>query len=563
MIFDKTIARIFQFLLVVFFTITASSAVLGFLKWYSPILEIGFTALSTIGILFILWKRPTNQEDTEDSKFPVWLSALLFGCGFLILCALILYPVLRWPTSHAGDWFPWDAGLYHFPKAVELYRSGSIWDLSIAYSDYPFGYESLLSFGLLLTGDLSLFGPIHVLIVLFFISGFWLLARRITKLDGGLLLLLIVLIILSDTFFQFMNLWRIFTQDIYTVGKNDIFVAASVLSVLWYFYKVQDDFKDGILGFALASSLAASIKPNTLYVLFPLWFFLIIRNYREQLHSLVSHALLVIPGLLWLVRNLIVLGAPASADATRLSAWSIASNLTNPYFYQNIPKNLLLAAGLVLLEILLAVKNKKAHFWNAILAVVLLVAFISTPVTAYFGDTNTIPDINWRFGEALLAFLSILVLNDLLLLGRTCKLKMVLSKNIAILLACLTVTGSAFFIYWQRETMQTVPQNAIILHDQFPKSVGVKGYYSAYDYVQKNVQHSVVWVENGLPFYLYDAEFTNTISRENLADYVVGFNKDWFGNGYQDYPDLIKELQEDAAYEVVYEDGEGVVLKQK
>ena len=70
-------------------------------------------------------------------------------------------------------------------------------------------------------------------------------------------------------------------------------------------------------------------------------------------------------------------------------------------------------------------------------------------------------------------------------------------------------------------------------------------------------------MENGLPFYLYDAKFTNTISRENLADYVVGFNKDGFGNGYQDYPDLIKELRGDAAYEVVYEDGEGVVLKQK
>ncbi|MGV8025266.1 MAG: hypothetical protein AB2L18_01760 [Anaerolineaceae bacterium] len=563
MTIDKVILRIFQFLLAFFFAITASSAVLGFLKCYSSILEISFTVLLTTGILFFLWKEPTDKDDAIQSEFPVWLSVLLFSCGFLILCALILYPVLRWPTSHAGDWFPWDAGLYHFPKAVELFRSGSIWDLTIAYADYPFGYESLLSFGLVLTGDLTLFGPMHAMIVLFFISGFWLLACRITKLDGGLLLLLIVFIILSDKFFQFMNLWRVFTLDIYTVGKNDILVAASLLATLWYFYELQDRFESGILGFALASSLAASIKPNTLYVLFPLWLFLIMRNYREQFHSLVFHALLVIPGLLWLVRNLIVLGAPASADATRLSAWSIAANLTNPYFYQNIPKNLWLVAGLVLLEILLAVKNRKAHFWNAIISVVLLIAFISTPVTAYFGDTNTIPDINWRFGEALLAFLAILVLNDLFLLGRTLKLKIAPSKSTAILLACLTVSGSTAFIYWQREMVQAVPQNAIILHDQFSEAVGVKGYYSAYDYVQKNVHHSVVWVENGLPFYLYDAEFTNTISRENLADYVVGFNKDWFGNGYQDYPDLIKELLGDPAYKVVYEDGEGVVLKQK
>ncbi len=563
MIFDKTVTRIFQFLLVLFFVLTASSAILGFLKIYSPILEISVAVLLTGFILYFLWKHGNGKADTLSSKLSTGLSVVLLGCGIAILCMLIIYPVLRWPTSHAGDWFPWDAGLYHFSKAVELYRSGSIWDLTIAYGDYPFGYESVLSFGLLLTGDLTLFGPIHALIVLFFVSGFWMLARRITNLDGGLLMLLIVMIILSDRLFQFMNLWRIFTLDIYTVGKNDILVAASLLAALWYFYEVQKRYESGILGFALASGLAASIKPNTLYVLFPLWLFLIIRSYREHLASLAAHALLVVPGLLWLVRNLIVLGTPASADATRLSAWSIASNLTNPYFYQNIPKNLVLTVGLVVLEVILAIKNKKAHFWNAIIAVVLLVAFISTPVTAYFENVNTIPEIRWRFGEALLAFLAILVMNDMIILGRIIIPKKMLPKGIAILFACLTLAGSASFIYLQRKTMLAVPQNAIILHDQFWEPVGVNGYRSAYDYVQRNVHNSTVWVENGLPFYLYDANFTNTVSRQTQPDYVVGFKKDWFGNGYQDYPELIQELLTDSAYEMVYEDGEGVVLHRK
>lgn len=563
MTFDRTMTRIFQFLLVLFFSITAGSAVLGFLRIYSPVSMLIVTGALAAGLLFLLWRTPWQAKTDPSPQFPPWISAVLAACGCLILFALILYPVLHWPTSHAGDWFPWDAGLYHFPKALELYRSGSVWDLSIAYGDYPFGYESLLSFGLVLTHAVSSFGLIHALIVLFFVSGFWLLARRITQLDGGLLLLLIVLIILSDKLFQFMNLWRVFTQDIYTVGKNDVLVAAAVLSVLWYFYQVQDDYRENILGLSLASGLAASIKPNTLYVLFPLWLFLLIRNYRTYLASLLSHALLMVPGLLWLVRNLIVLGAFAGADAARLSSWSIAANLTNPYFYHNIPKNLLLITALVIVEIILSIKDKKGHFWNAVLAVVLWIAFISTPVTAYFENVNTVPEIKWRFGEALLAFMAVLVMNDGMLVCRRIKLKRTMPKLFLGLLVALTVMGSMLFIVSQREVMRTVPQNAIILHDQFWEPVGVDGYRSAYDYVQKNVHHSVVWVENGLPFYGYDAGFTNSISREGAPDYVVGFKKNWFGSGYQDFPDLIQEMLDDPAYSVVYEDGEGVVLKRK
>lgn len=564
MIFDKLVRRIFQFLLILFFAVIASSSLLGFASLYSPIVEIGFTVLITALLLWLLWKKADSETDPVSMKIPAWLSVLFLGCALLILFVLIIYPILRWPTSHAGDWFPWDAGLYHFPKAVELYRSGSIWDLSISYGEYPFGYESLLSFGLSLTRNLALFGPIHALIALFFVCGFWLLARRVTHLDGGLLMLLIVMLILSDKLFQFMNLWRVFTLDIYTVGKNDLFVAASLLAALWYFFEAQKDFKQGILGFSLASSLAASIKPNTLYVLLPLWIFLLIGVGRKQLGKLLAYALLMIPGLLWLVRNLILLGSPASAEAVRLSEWSIIANLGNPYFYQNIPKNLVLIVFLIALEVIIAVlMKKKEHKWNAIIAAVLFVGFICTPVTAYFGETDTLPSINWRFGETLLVWMGILVFNDIALLIQKIKQKEQFPEFVCILLAGVVLTGSSVFLYSQRATLQAVPQNAIILHDQFWESVGMDGCWSAYDYVQKNVHDSVVWVENGLPFYLYDADFTNTVSRQGEPDYVVGFKKDWFGDGYQDYPDLIKELIQDPAYEMVYQDGEGLVLKRK
>lgn len=563
MTFDKIMTRTFQILLVLFFAITASSAILGFLRIYSAAFQLLLTFVLVLAIYFLFRKKTQMDEVECTTDLPGWLTTLLFTLGMLILAALILLPILRWPASPAGDWFPWDAGAYHFPKAVELVNSASIWDMSIAYADYPFGYESLLAMALLITGDTALFGLVHVLIVLFFISSFWMLARRITKLDGGLLLFLIVMLLLSDHFFQFLNLWRIFTLDIYTVGKNDILVAASILAVIVSFYKTQDSFQEGMPVFALASGLAASIKPNTLYVLFPLWLFIFMRFYREKLAALIGYACLLLPGLLWLVRNFIALGTYASADARRLAGWSIASNLANPYFYQNIPKNLLFALAIVLVEIVLAVKNKQDHYWNAIIAVVLFIAFISTPVSAYFGQTDVPPTINWRFGEALLAFLAVLVIHDAAQILNIWKWNSTMMRVGAGALAVLSVISSGWLLFDQSAMLRSVPENAYILHDQFSQPVGVDGYYSAYEYVQRNVHHATVWVENGLPFYTYDADLSNTVSRQQDADYVVGFRTDWFGEGRTEYPTLIGLLLDEGTYHVVYEDTEGIVLKHK
>lgn len=561
MSFDKYFLRLFQILLVLLFAISASGAILGFAGIYHPLNEYIAAILIIAAVLPFVWKQShIFKEHTSRPALPRWSSALLALCGAVILLALVFYPLVRWPLSHAGDWFPWDAGAYHFPKAVELYRSASIWDMSIAYADYPFGYESLLSFALLLSGDLSLFAPLHGLLLLFFICSFWLLGRKMTRLDGGLLLFLMAMLLMSDHFFQFLNLWRVFTLDVYTVGKNDLLLASSLLAALYYFYETQTSYKKGILGFALASGLAASIKPNALYVLFPLWLFLFIRFYKRHLASLVAYALLLIPGLLWLVRNFIALGSYAGADASRLASWSIAANLNNPYFYQHIPKNLLLAAAVVLLEIVLAFVNRKEHYWNAILSLVLLVAFISTPVTAYFGDTQTAPSVNWRFGEALLLFLALLLWNDMALLLEKIKLTQTVSRvmSIGFSIAALLLTG--WLLVDQRAMLQGVPENAFILHDQFREKVGVAGYYSAYDYVQRNAQDAVVWVENGLPFYAYDPAFSNTTSRRSLPDYVLGFSTDWFGDGSSAFPRLVEQFLADPLYRVVYQDSQGIVL---
>jgi len=65
-------------------------------------------------------------------------------------------------------------------------------------------------------------------------------------------------------------------------------------------------------------------------------------------------------------------------------------------------------------------------------------------------------------------------------------------------------------------------------------------------------------VENGLPFYAYDPDFSNTISRKKNPDYVIAIKRDWFGEGGVDIPAYFPADWQ-KVYEVVYEDPMGIV----
>jgi hypothetical protein len=43
----------------------------------------------------------------------------------------MMVPLARWPYSPVSDVLHLDAGAYHFPKAIELYKTGT-------YGYYPF-----------------------------------------------------------------------------------------------------------------------------------------------------------------------------------------------------------------------------------------------------------------------------------------------------------------------------------------------------------------------------------------------------------------------------------------
>ena len=558
------------------FSIILAGSVLGVAGLYRSVFVFPFVIICA-PLFFILIFREKNNEDTQHfvikrSPGEVVSDTFVYLITFVIILLLILIPITRWPESVAGDWFPWDAGRYHFPKAVEMVRSGSANDMTIAYSEYPFGYESLLSFCILLTGDASLFGWMHAIIDLFFILSFWLLARRIIKINASFLLFLITLLILSYYFFQFLNLWRVFQPEMTTVGKNDLLLAASILAIL-FFYPYprseevgdQNYFQVGVLGM-----IALSIKPNAAYVLAPLWSILgvillineVKTGFKLSKPCIVSYflaSLVMVPGVIWLLRNLVLTKNIFSDYVLEASKWSIAANLTNPYFYEYIPKNLLFLVGLLLLMLLLSIK-KPQYRWISGIFLLLFLGFIFTPVTAFFLRTDVPAVINWRFGEALLGYVFIILLllisNGIRIVGWKQKIK----SNLGYLRVPLFMGIALGVICAQATVLEKKPENAIILKDQFRMPVGVKGYYSVYDYIQKNVRDSIVWVENGLEYYVYGQSYTNTVSRENSPDYVVVIKTDWFGEGGLEIPSYFDPDGWQNYYSVVYEDPQGTVF---
>ncbi len=563
-----------------FYSAIFAGSVLGVAGLYEPVYVFPLVFISTL-ILFIVLSRDNTvvgHQILQRNYLNRWAISeyIVYAITILIIVLLILIPVVRWPESIAGDWFPWDAGKYHFPKAVEMVRSGSANDMTIAYGEYPFGYESLLSFSLLVSGNANLFGWMHALIDLFFILSFWLLAKRYTQIRSSFLLLLTTLVILGNFFFKFLNLWRVFQMEMVTVGKNDLLLAASILSILFFYPYPKTDKFDGwaMIPTGIAGMIALSVKPNAAYVLAPLWILLggkmvwkALKNWvRESKSNLMLYLIsssLMIPGVIWILRNLVLNGKIFSDYVLEASKWSIASNVTNPYFYRYIPKNLYLIIGLVLMMVLVGIKKYPQYRWHAGILLLLVIGFVFTPVTAFFLRTDIPAVINWRFGQAMLAYVFIILLllaNDLL---RKINFDSKIRKMADYITAPFLFLVAIGVIWSQAWVLERKPENAIILRDQFRESVGVDGYHSAYEYIQKNVRNSTVWVENGLPYYVYDTGYTNTVSRKNSANYIVVIKTDWFGEGGVDLPTYFNPEEWQNHYSVVYEDPQGIVFALK
>jgi hypothetical protein len=103
------------------------------------------------------------------------------------------------------------------------------------------------------------------------------------------------------------------------------------------------------------------------------------------------------------------------------------------------------------------------------------------------------------------------------------------------------------------------------LTERWRQPVGVNGYHSVYDYVRRNIEDSVIDVQSGPLYYLYGADFSNTLLIDGHplgidldierpeADYTVVFGS----------PEFLNTPEWEATWLLVYEDGRGRVYQRR
>jgi len=563
--------------------IVASGQILGFSGLYRRDLVLALTIILSAGSLFyylsdkVLFNQFLPDKSTT-LKTPLKISLILGG--ILIFILLTAVPMLRWPESPIGRTLTWDAGAYHFPKAVALYRSNSAWDLSVPYGDYPFGYESMLALGLTLSGDESWFSPIHLLISLFFVLTFWLTGCRYSNLPHSILFFFSVFVLISGKM-VIPEDTQLISGFAYTIGKNDFLLGTAVLAMILHapVGTRENQAYFHLPGLAINSMLALSVKPNAAIPVIVLWLitlYLLWKNNARKitpplLTKLAVAGIVMLPGIFWAIRNFVVLGRIYTPAANNLMAESIASNITNPNLYTaNFPFILfILVIGISLLSLVLAWNTNYFSKTIAGCSLLLLITFIFTPATAFHKYLDVPSHIAWRFGITLILYN--LLITMLLVENWINKTLDWMAKRQGIPMKILLVWSFIALILLRGGwLLQKEPQNQIILRDEYTQPVGENGYYSAYDFIQQNIRNSVIHIENGVVYYAYGPGYTNTPTKlqyplemedqvtQPVPDYFVIFKPDDAGADFPPSLDSSAWLQ---AWELIYSDQEGRIYR--
>ncbi|BAJ62731.1 hypothetical protein [Anaerolinea thermophila] len=556
-------------LLAFFFAQVFSAQVLGLTGIYRAITAIPLTLLLTILAILVYWRWSGNAflaQLPEEIAFPAWANRTLAIVGMLLVLAIAVLPTALWPLSPVSETLHWDAGAYHFPKAVELYKSGNVWDLSIPYGEFPFGYESMLSFALLVAGKETFFGLVHALTALTVFLGLWLMARRATTLPDGVLMFLLGLIFVSEAVTVKANPFYIFLDQSHMIGKNDLFLAMGVIAAFAHapLGRAPQNSRVHLPGLVYATLLVLATKPAGMFAVTPLWLPVLwdwFKGWKNtpRWRELGFATFFIVPGGLWAVRNLFIIHTIFPEGVWEMNEWSIANNLTNPYFYNYLPRNFVFLLLVLGISLLLTLLRRKPYWRISVAFLILFVGFIFTPESGFMKTTQVPTQTAWRLGIALVAYevVVLLALFEPLI-------NAVLKRLPAWIIAAPAVLIALGLMIYTRDLYRLNPQNAIVLRDEFREPVGVDGYHSAYDFVQKNLRNAVIQIEGGVFYYMYGPGYTNSptklhypLGREHMVpqldpQYLVVIPH---GDPFEPSADFMKK------WKIIYRDPEGIVLE--
>lgn len=567
--FSRLLIGTFAVLSSLFYAVIFAGQILGLAGIYNLPAAMAITVLIGGVAFFYLFQELQLQIQVFSSYKQGWLDAFIGLAGLLLVLALILKPLAFWPYSPISTELSWDAGLYHFPKAIEMLVTGSVWDLSIAYGEYPFGYESLIAFAFGLNHAGYLIGTLHALIALYMLIAFWMILMRHTTLPQGMAFFLAIMVVLSQYFLPSLdaNIWWPIWPQVVLIGKNDLLLGGLLITLVM-FLPTNKESTAAWMGISITSMIALSVKPNAILMVLFVWGAIVWGVYKKKLNTISKKQLfllflVVAPGMLWALRNFIAQGVLFSPETGALAGYSIAANLFNPYFYNYIPRQLMIVTAIILLGCVFALLGWRIRWMLALAGIVMLVSFALTPASAFLGDTQQPTQIAWRFSLGVLIYVFFLLVKILEPLIIRVFSFVVSHRYLATVSAFMIAILSITCLFLGRELIQTQPQNDIVLRDQYRVSVGTDGYFSAYDYVKQNIRNSVVIVENGLPFYLYDPNFTNSVTRARPADYAVVLQTAWHEGQDQAYPEIVNEQSWQDTWLLIYEDSQGRVYNRR
>ena len=304
------------------------------------------------------------------------------------------------------------------------------------------------------------------------------------------------MVFLSELYLVQGNPFYIILDQIYMIGKNDLFLAAGVLAASVHAPVGQcASSRAHLPGLVFATLLVLATKPAGMFAVAPLWLPVLWGWWKDwraggrfPARELALAALGILPGGLWIVRNLLVIDTIFPEGVWVMNEWSIANNLTNPFFYAHLPRNFIFLLVVLALALGFTVW-KRLPGWRILLVfIVLFIAFLITPESGFQKTTQEPTRVAWRLGIALVLYelLVLLILLEGFILRALAWLAPRRAAQSA--LAGVLILGSLALSYERRGHLEIIPGNEIVLRDEFRQSVGVDGYHSPYDYVQRNIR---------------------------------------------------------------------------
>jgi hypothetical protein len=549
-VIDRILIQTYTICLCGVFGIVFTAQVLGFLSAYTPTLAITSTLIIAVLAGWVYQRYtlvlPKHADETTHWQISMFAVLVIF---FLVVFGIRLF---TFPYSSVGEFFNTDVLGYHLPKAIELVRTGSIWDLSILYGDYPNGTESLVSFTLLLSGQITSISLTHLLTVILFVLTNTLLIRRYTPFSGVLSFAIAIGILFIPMVYSLVML----------VGKNDLLLSTMVLGGILHapVQPKRTAMSWHILGLAYCTLIAVSTKASGVIVLGGVWLWMLwlwFSAYRKQQARaflapfvFVISVLLMLPSTFWLVRNIIMMRRIVSPEVSSFSVTSLFANWNNPLVYNSGSESLtlFLAVAITIGVLLLLLWRKHLTTSIVLLVGVMWVGFITSPLSAFHTPQSSVLHIEWRYALHLWIYLIVLGLvsaSELIEIAY----RWVIERRALAWAGIITVVGMTglAIITFGTDTLFQQYERRLYSYQGSPRQTS-----QVYEYVQENIINATIWYEGAEHLWLYGQNFSNRpiegrkyplgmpeITPYPVPDYAVIYNQiglaneqRWLGTTY-------------------------------